>query len=239
MRSAPDNTKTKVFLSYSRADSVDVERIIASMSGAGIEVFRDVDDTLPSEQWWCRITELIQMSDSVVFVLSARSAASSVCADEVALANSLSKRVFPVAIETVSWDLVPEGLAKHHSVFLHDDFDASIVALVGALLTDIDWVREKTRLQLRAVAWSKDRSKSELLSGKPLEMAEAWHRNRPGGADDIGPLLSDYLAASREGATLRTRRWLIGAGAAAASSTALAGFAIVQGSVAGGGRIVR
>ncbi|WP_298854753.1 toll/interleukin-1 receptor domain-containing protein [uncultured Ruegeria sp.] len=228
MEISSKNAKTKVFLSYSRSDRAEADRIIAALEGAGIEFLRDVDDTLPSEQWWQRITELIQMSDSVIFVLSSRSAESSVCADEIALANSLSKRVFPVAIETVRWDNIPQGLAKIHSVFLHEDFDANIMALADALLTDIDWVREKTRLQLRALAWSKERPKAELLRGKSLEMAEAWRRKRPTGAEDIGRLLSDYLAASHEDTKLRTRRWLIGSGAAVVSSTTLAGFAVLQ-----------
>lgn len=228
MSVALKNSKTKVFVSYAREDLTVADRIIASLRDAGVEVFRDVDDTLPSEQWWHRIAELVQNSDSVVFVLSARSAESSVCADEVALANSLSKRVFPAAIEAVHWDSVPEGLAKHHSVFLDKDFDTNIKILALALLTDIEWVREKTRLQLRALAWSIKRLPAELLRGRPLEMAEEWRRKHPVGEGDIGTLLTNYLATSRDHATLRTRRWLIGSAAAAVSSTALGGFAMVQ-----------
>jgi hypothetical protein len=45
---------------------------------AGFEVFRDIDSTLPGEEWWRRLTDLIALADAVVFLMSVRSSASKV-----------------------------------------------------------------------------------------------------------------------------------------------------------------
>ena len=38
------------------------------MGSRQIEVFRDVDDTLPGEEWWQRLQSLIAAADTVVFL---------------------------------------------------------------------------------------------------------------------------------------------------------------------------
>ena len=87
------------------------------LEARGIEVLRDVEDTLPGEEWWRRLQSLIGAADAIVFVLSRRSVESKVCRDEVAYGEELKKRIFPAVIEDVDWASVPPGLAARHSVF--------------------------------------------------------------------------------------------------------------------------
>ena len=61
-------TRIRVFLSYSRADKATTDWLRATLADRGVEVFRDVDDTLPGEVWWQRLTDLIASSDTVIFL---------------------------------------------------------------------------------------------------------------------------------------------------------------------------
>ena len=70
--------KTRVFLSYSRHDQEMAGWLRTDLDVAGFEVFRDIDSTLPGEEWWRRLTDLIALADAVVFLMSVRSSASKV-----------------------------------------------------------------------------------------------------------------------------------------------------------------
>ena len=190
-------------LSYSRKDSVFAVWLRDQLEGAGFEVLRDLDDTVPGEVWWKRLVELIAAADSVVFVLSRNSVASKICGDEVRQALSLSKRIFPAVIADVDWARVPEGLSNLHSVFFKrkDEREASLRQLVTALLTDIDWVRQHTRLMERADLWhSKQRPKSELLAGRGLEEAEQWLTRQPKSAEPPTRLHREFIKTSCDAA---------------------------------------
>lgn len=226
-------SQTKVFLSYSRNDLAFALRVQMALTARRIEVFRDVDDTLPSEEWWKRLKELIDSADSVVFLLTTHSAASKVCAEEVAYAVEQGKRVFPAVISTVNWADVPDGLAKRQSVFLTEDFESNIEKLATGLLTDIEWVREHTRLQGLAIEWNEHgRRASDRLRGRSLDEAERWMARRPADLAAPGESLRDFLSTSRKAERQWSRRWLIGASSAALGSAALAGYALVQRNIA-------
>lgn len=204
--------RLRVFLSYSRKDQQTAVWLRGELEAHGVEVFRDVDDTLPGEVWWQRLQDLIAKSDAVVFVLSPHSATSSVCGDEVEHAHTLSKRIFPVTISDVDWETVPEGLSRVHSVsFAEDDArPAAVQQLCDALSTNIDWVREHTRLYERAVLWeTRGRSRHELLRGRALNEAEAWLDTQPQNAEPPTPLHREFFQASRDAARQR-RAFLTG-----------------------------
>ena len=151
-----ESAATKVFISYSRKDRSAVARIAAALEAEdGIEVFRDTDDILPTEEWRGRLEQLIREADTVVFALSPHSATSEVCRWEVELAESLNKRIAPIVIKDVKPEDVPEALSKLNYIFFTNrrEFDASIGNLIAALNTDIDWIREHTRLGELARRW--------------------------------------------------------------------------------------
>jgi len=78
---------------------------------------------------------------------------------------------------------------------------ASLDQLVEALLTDIDWIREHTRLFERATTWQRQgRGRFELLSGRALQEAEQWLQTQPATAEAPTVL---HLDTSRRGATPR------------------------------------
>lgn len=211
-RTKDGQTHVRVFLSYSRIDQPFAIWLREELERLGVEVFRDVDDTLPGELWWQRLQDLIARADAVVFVLSPNSVQSSVCGDEVVHAQKLNKRIFPIAIDDIDWAVVPEGLSRVHSVSFTDT-DArptAVSQLYEAFLTDIDWVREHTRLRERADLWEKrGRSRHELLRGRALNEAEAWLDAQPEHAEPPTALHREFFQVSRDAARQR-RTFLTG-----------------------------
>jgi TIR domain len=177
-----EDGKTKVFVSYSRKDRDSIRRLTTALEADGeIDVLLDTEDILPTEEWRARLEGLIAQADTVVFCLTPRSAASEVCAWEVATSERLNKRIAPVVIEEVNGQL-PGGLAKLNYIFFtgRDDFDSALVKLRDALEADIDWIREHTRIGELAQRWDADgRRRPDLLRGPALGAAEAWLIDQP------------------------------------------------------------
>jgi tetratricopeptide (TPR) repeat protein len=222
-RAAP--SRARIFISYSRTDEAFAISLSQELEARGIEVLRDVDETLPGEEWWRRLQSLIGAADAIVFVLSRRSAESKVCREEVAHGEALKKRIFPAVIEDVDWASVPSGLAARHSVFFKSEAKraASVDQLVEALLTDIDWIREHTRLFERAATWQRQgRGRHELLSGRALDAAEQWLQAQPVAAESPTALHREYIKAGRDAATRRRKYFM---GSLAAGIVVLAGVA--------------
>lgn len=200
---AETDIAARVFISYSRQDASTAVWLRRQLEAVGVEVFRDVDDTLPGEEWWQRLTSLISLADTIIFLLSAHSAASKVCADEVAHANRLHKRILPVVIEDVDWSAVPPGLAKIHGITLEagPSGQEALEQVLVSLNRDIGWLREHTRLGERARLWrQRERDGAELLQGKALEEAEGWLSRQPASATSPTAEHQEFIAASAQAA---------------------------------------
>ena len=97
-------------------------------------------------------------------------------------------------------DRVVAQLSPHNWIMFReeDDFDASVRTLLDAMSTDIEYVREHTRLLVRAREWeNKDRDHSFLLTDAAISEAEAWLKR----GESIEPKPTDvhkaYIHASR------------------------------------------
>ncbi|MCC0011972.1 MAG: TIR domain-containing protein [Rhodobiaceae bacterium] len=228
----PGAAPMKVFISYSRKDRDFVARVVDALEAAdGIEVFRDTDDILPTEEWQERLDQLIREADTIVFALSPHSAKSEVCAWEVELAESLHKRFAPIVIRDVEGQDIPPALARLNYIFFTNkrEFDASIGNLIAALNTDIGWIREHTRLGNLARRWDGGgRASISVLRGSDLTAAESWISSQPKNAPQPTPLHHAFIQASRKAATRRQRMTVGGALAAASIATVLAGYAVIQ-----------
>lgn len=235
LKTAPDAAVTNVFLSYSRKDKEQVERIATALNTReNIRVFKDTEDILPTEDWKKRLEGLISEADTIVFCLSPNSAVSEVCAWEVEFAESLNKRIAPLVIEDVSEE-VPGGLAKLNYIHAsaRNNFEEAITELVKALETDIVWIREHTRLGTLAGRWAgRNRGGDLLLRGQELSAAETWLTTRPRNAPDPTEAHLSFVAESRR-ATTRRQRLTVGFSlAAVVISLGLAALALWQREVA-------
>ena len=211
---APES-KTKVFISYSRQDSEFVGRLVEALQGQDdFHIFQDTSDILPAEEWWARLVGLIGEADTIVFCMSSNSLASKVCADEVDLAEKLNKRIIPVVLEQPDGD-VPKGLSKINYIFFDnpDAFDQSFSHLLTALRSDIGWIREHTRIGELARGWdATGKRRDRLLSGLDLHDAERWVGFKPAVAPELTDNMLAFIKASRTEETAkrwRTRRNLV------------------------------
>src|SRR5947208_9504065 len=114
-------SKARVFISYSRQDTVFADRLEAALKARGFEPLIDRTDIYAFEEWWKRIEDLIGRADTVIFVLSPDSVASEVACKEVAFAASLNKRFAPIVCRRVDDKAVPAALARLNFVFFEDD----------------------------------------------------------------------------------------------------------------------
>ncbi|MEQ8404219.1 MAG: TIR domain-containing protein [Oceanicaulis sp.] len=234
--------RSRVFISYSRADVEFARQLVDALAVADIQAFLDLESIDAGEDWRERLGALIRSSDSVVFILTQTSAASDICRWEVAEAARLGKRCIPVLPAAFTGD-APEQLASLNYIFFypHDGmpgsgFGAGLSRLVEALKTDLSWTREHTRLIEQAAGWiARDRRDDQLLRGAALADAQRWRSQAPGDVFVHDSVLH-FLAASADAEALRenaakrqARRIVVGAAALLLLALAALGLAGQQG----------
>lgn len=177
-----DTGRSKVFISYSRADLAFTNELAAALElSADFEILLDRVGIGHGEAWKERLGRLIVECDTLVFVLSPDSVASEVCAWEISEARRLSKRIIPVLWRTVDFSQVPDDLSAINAVPFDGEHAVSgLRKLVTALNSDLDWLREHTRLGERAMEWEQSgRATAYLLRGAALTAAREWLAAKP------------------------------------------------------------
>ncbi len=168
----------RVFISYARRDCTEfAEELLAGLDVAGFDPFLDKHDIAAGEDWEARLGGLISAADTVVFVISPASVASERCAWEVAKAEELSKRIIPVVALSVNEQEAPQSLKRRNYIFFSEghSFARGLGELAKALRTDLQWVREHTRLGELAIRWHyRGRLEPLLLRGSELDAAKEW-----------------------------------------------------------------
>jgi TIR domain-containing protein len=208
---AAEARKLKVFISYSRDDLDFADQLVAALELCGFDPTIDRHGISGGEAWQQRLGALILEADTVVFVLSPASARSSICTWEVTEAARLSKRILPVLARVLDGASPPQLLQDLNYVhFYHEPrapgsgFGVGLAALVASLNTDLDWIREHTRLLERATEWAaRGRPVNRLLSGSDIADAKKWVNERPKGAPEPTARHLEFIRASEDQETLR------------------------------------
>ena len=110
-----------------------------------------------------------------------------------------SWRILPVLSKAIGSLPPPPRLSALNYVRFDEgrSFISGLRALARALETDVDWLREHTRLLSRAQDWnSAGRPGNRLLSGRDIEDARAWIARRPPSAPEPTSLHLDFIAES-------------------------------------------
>jgi formylglycine-generating enzyme required for sulfatase activity len=202
-------TKTRVFISYSRKDLAFADKLEAALKARGFDVLIDRQEIYAFEDWWKRIQALIGQSDTVIFVLSPDAVTSDVALKEIAHAASLNKRFAPIVCRRVEDSAVPEALRRLNFIFFDDaaQFETSADRLAEALQTDIGWIRRHTEFGEAARRWSEGGRAGGLLLRPPaLDQAEAWMAFRPDGAPQPTAETDAFIATSRKADVTARRR---------------------------------
>jgi len=202
-----EGSRLRIFLSYSRADGAQLaDELAAGLELLGFVPIMDKRDIAAAEDWQGRLESLIRQADTVVFLLSPRSALSPRCAWEVDRAVTLSKRIVPAVTLAVPEADVPEPLRRLNFIDFGpgQSFVRSLGRLADALRVDLAWIREHTRLAGLAERWGEGgRDDAQLLRGAELDAAQSWIARWHVGAPAPTDAQRTYVAASAEAAALR------------------------------------
>jgi|GEM_PF-2569019 len=196
----------RVFVSYSRADESFVQELVSGLELVGIIVTIDTRDIAEGEDWRARLGAMIESADSVVFVLSTNSVSSEMCNWEVETAVSKGKRLVPVLKENLGGLSPHSKLSEIHYVrFDAEDngaprsFIGALRALSDTLKLDVNWLREHTRLQIRAREWDESaRSEHRLMRAQDIAHAKAWMEQRPAGAPPLTEIQIAFIHESED-----------------------------------------
>jgi hypothetical protein len=82
-RADRDDTKLKVFISYSRKDADFAQQLLLALETRGLAPKIDTQDLPKLEDWKRELLGFIHEADAVVFIVSPHSIASPVCGWEV------------------------------------------------------------------------------------------------------------------------------------------------------------
>ncbi|MBZ0302196.1 MAG: toll/interleukin-1 receptor domain-containing protein, partial [Anaerolineae bacterium] len=199
-----------VFISYSRRDEDFVRRLHDALANVKRDVWVDWEDIPLTADWWREIQTGIEAADTFMFVISPDSARSEVCYNEVDYASKNNKRIVPVVYRSPSREeqqKMHPAVNRHNWVFIHDDdrFEGDFKSLIAALDTNLAYVRDHTRLLVRAKEWEqRDRDDSLVLRGRDLQEAENM-LVRSSHIESLKPtdLQTEYVFASRRAANRR------------------------------------
>ncbi|MDX1991054.1 MAG: TIR domain-containing protein [bacterium] len=223
------------FISYSRRDKQFVQRLRDSFQTLNRDVWVDWEDIPLTSDWRREIQDGIEKANTFVFVVSPDSAKSEECRIEIELAVEQGKRIVPVVYRDVAGDeykALHPAISAHNWIFCRDgqeDYDVVFQTLINAMDTDLEHVRNHTRLLVRAREWEdKKQDPSYLLSGSDIAVAEGWLASAHGKKPVITDLHTQYILASRERATRQTRTLLTAASIALVVMAVLAVVAAWQ-----------
>src|SRR5512141_1244521 len=94
-------TKSKLFVSYSRKDSLAARKLIQAFEKMELDVWVDWEDIPPAVDWMDQIFHGIEGSDAFIFLVSPDSVVSEVCNVEIGQAAKNNKRIIPVVVRDV------------------------------------------------------------------------------------------------------------------------------------------
>jgi WD40 repeat protein len=123
----------RVFISYSRTDSLDFARRVESLLEAeGLLVYRDLSHLEGGEDWWRQVEAAIRCVEHVVLVLSPAALRSPYVVQEWKLARQEGKRVSPIdGSHALDLSHSPGWMARAHR---HDiDVPESLARLIQVL----------------------------------------------------------------------------------------------------------
>ncbi|HET9905395.1 MAG TPA: TIR domain-containing protein, partial [Anaerolineales bacterium] len=224
----------KLFVSYSRKDSVAARKLIeAFKSVVQQEVWVDWESIPPAVDWLEQIFRGIEESDAFLFLISPDSVASEVCNVEIGRAAQNNKRIIPIVLRDVDPKITHENIRKLNWTYMRegDDFEEGLQKVKTAIELDLDWLEEHRRLLVRSLEWHRKKDPSLFLRGRDLRNAQ--HMVATATAKDPIPtdLQRTFIQHSQRSERNRITAW-IAAGTALLIMAILSYWALVQSDLA-------
>lgn len=200
-----------IFISYSRRDGDFMATIHKRLADEGHDVWVDWEDIPPTADWWEEIQSAIEEAHVFAFIISPNSVRSEICRDEIQYAIDNNKRFIPLLyqeIEDVDAASVHPAIRSHNWIDFTDEaeHEDAFKKLISSFSTDPDYLRQHTRLLVRAKEWqTSQRQTSYLLKGAELRECQEWLAKSQTLEPRATELQYDYILTSQ---TTRTREQL-------------------------------
>ncbi len=163
-----------IYISYSRKDLAFSEKIVKALADNNIDTWVDWKSIPKGEKFEKEIYHGIEGANAFLLLMSPDSVKSEIIRREIEHAVINDKRFIPILIRDIDIQDVPPVITKYNWIFCreNDDFDAAITATLKVILTDYEWLKYHTQLQLKALQWERRKDSSRLLRGRELQEAE-------------------------------------------------------------------
>jgi CHASE2 domain-containing sensor protein len=198
----PPEASLDVFIAYSSADSEFVRKLNDGLQIQNKTTWFDQESIASGEDFEREMYKGIESSNNFLFIISPNSLASPYCSSELEHAQKLNKRIVTVLYQKVDPATLPPMLAKVQWIDFskHDgDFFTNFGELTRTLDADPEYIRNHTRLLLKAMEWDEaGRDDSFLVRGKDLKAAEEWLAQSANKEPPPTELQRQYLRASQE-----------------------------------------
>jgi serine/threonine kinase PknH len=123
----------QLFISYARPDRSRAESLTLRLRQAGITVWLD-SDLVGGQTWWDRILDQLRSCDAVVVAVSKASINSQACRSEREYAVKLGKPILPLTLEPMSYELLPQDIARLQVIDYSQPSEEAAFGLIGAIL---------------------------------------------------------------------------------------------------------
>ncbi|MBZ0283084.1 MAG: TIR domain-containing protein [Anaerolineae bacterium] len=124
----------QIFLSYSRRDTQVMQRLRDDLRTAKLSVWVDEEGLEPgTPAWEAAIGKAIRGANCVLVVLSPDAEQSMWVGRELAMAETLNKRIFPVLVRGTEQDAIPFRLMTHQWIDARQDYASAFDKLLGAV----------------------------------------------------------------------------------------------------------
>ena len=199
-KQSPDQTLGVFFIHH--IDDVDFsQRLNETLLVQGKSAWLSPEGSAGETDRLDDIHQLIDNSETVLFILSPSSVRCQACLDQLAYARSQQKRLLPVIYRDVLKSTLPEQIESlpWSDFRRHDgDFLVNFGELFRALESDPHHVRSHTRLLVKAAEWDgAQRDDSFLLRGNDLAKSERWLQQAEEKTPPVTPLQKTYIQASQ------------------------------------------
>lgn len=198
----PPDASLDVFIAYSTVDSEFVRKLNDGLQVQNKTTWFDQESIASGEDFEKEIYKGIESSNNFLFIISPNSLESPYCISELEYAQKLNKRIVTVLYQKVDPANLPPALVKVQWIDFskHDgDFFTNFGELTRTLDADPEYIRNHTRLLLKAMEWEKEgRDDSFLVRGKDLNAAQEWLAKSDNKEPPPTDLQLEHLAASRE-----------------------------------------
>ncbi len=203
-----------VFISFSHKDEEFVRRLFDVLQEREVDAWVDWQDIPPSTYFNGEILPAIDAALAMVIVISPGYLKSQVCRWELDHALRNQKRLITVLAATTEPSLLPPPLGEIHWISFVDDVglqdDGNVERLVNVIRSDFAWIRNHSRILVRAREWSeKNRHRSFLLYGQDLSEAEHWLATKHNGREQATDIHREYIRCSRVWAAWRKRATVV------------------------------